>query len=113
MWTGTRWTTNVLALMPTRPCRTGSDNEMGLDTLYDALQRSQWMAMFEMSCSVSDMDGMRQQLETLPEDCPFDPVGLDEPEDRDLCPEWMSELRLEGWDSSTVQTYEEHYAIGA
>lgn len=92
----------------------GTDDDMGLDTLYDASLRSQWMATFEMSYSAFDMAGMQQQLESLPEDCPFDPTGHDEPEDRgSLCAEWMRELRLEGWDSSAVQTYEENYAIGA
>ena len=88
------------------PTLVGSDDEMGLDTLFDPSLRSQWMAKFEESYSTFDMTGLKHQLEPLPADLPFDPSSLDVQTGREgcLCPEWMIEAGIDGWDQSVLDT---------
>ncbi|KAF8557169.1 hypothetical protein OG21DRAFT_1494941 [Imleria badia] len=93
----------------------GTDDEIGLDTLFDSSLRSQWMAKFEMSYSSFDMSGLRHQLEPLSEESesPFDPAVLDAKTGREgcLCPEWMVEVGVEGWDQAVLEPHKEYYAI--
>lgn len=93
----------------------GTDDEMGLDTLFDSSLRSQWMAKFEMSYNSFDMTGLSHQLESLPEESPFDPAAPDARTGREgcLCPEWMVEVGIEGWDQSVLETHKEYYLIDA
>lgn len=93
----------------------GSDDEMGLDTLFDPSLRSQWMAKFEMGYSTFDLTGSRHEPESLPEAPSSDPACLDVQTGRQgcLCPEWMVEAGIDGWDQSMLETHQEYYTIDA
>lgn len=77
-----------------------SDEEMGLDTLYDPSLRSQWMAEYEEGYSTFDVTGMKYLPEPLHAVSSSAPVGFDMQTGREgcLCPEWMVEAGIEGWE---------------
>ena len=90
----------------------GSDDEMGLDTLFDPSLCSQWMAKFEMAYSTFDLTGLKYQPEPVPSS---DPTCLDVRAGQQgcLCPEWMVEAGIEGWDQSVLESHQEYYVIDA
>ncbi|KAF8436241.1 hypothetical protein L210DRAFT_3648007 [Boletus edulis BED1] len=76
----------------------GSDDEMGLDTLFDPSLRCQWMARYEMGYSTFGTTGMKYEPAPFPESSALD-LAPDVRTDREgcLCPEWMVEAGVEGW----------------
>lgn len=80
------------------------EEEMQTNALYDPSLQSQWMAKYEMSYSISDTTGSNYLPEPLPAVPPSDPVSLDAQTSREgcLCPEWMVEAGIDGWDQSVL-----------
>lgn len=91
----------------------GTDDEMGLDTLFDPSLRADWMAKYEMTYTDFDLAGTRNKLETLAEVADFVPGVVDMQTGREgcLCPEWMVETGVEGWDESVLDTHKEYYMM--
>jgi hypothetical protein len=85
--------------------------EMELNALYDPSLQSEWMTKYETSYSMFDMTGMTYFPEPLPAVPPLDLVSLDVQTGREvcLCPEWMVEAGIEGWDQSVLDTHGEFY----
>lgn len=83
-----------------------SDDEMRLDTLYDSTLRSEWMAKYEEGYSTFSA-GMKCLPEPLHIVSPSVLMDIDA-ETRTgregcLCPEWMVEAGIDGWDASVVE----------
>ena len=82
----------------------GFDQDMGFDIPCDPSLRSQWMAKYEEGYNTFDVTGMRHLPDPLHTVPPLVPASLDMQAGRDgcLCPEWMVEAGIEGWDRYTV-----------
>lgn len=75
------------------------DDEMSLDTLHDPTLRSQWMAEYEASYTSFDATGMKYHPQPLPMASSSSSAPVNTPTGREgcLCPEWMVEAGIEGW----------------
>ena len=91
------------------------EGEMGFDAPYDPSLQSQWMEKYEMSYGMFDMTGMTYLPEPLPAVPPSDPVNLDMLTGREvcLCPEWMIEAGIEGWDQPVLDPHRQFYVFDA
>lgn len=69
---------------------------------------SEWTGRYEMGYSMFDMTGMKHVPSSAP-------ASLDMQTDRGgcLCPEWMVEAGIEGWDQSVLDAHKEFYAFDA
>ncbi|KAG8221698.1 hypothetical protein J3R82DRAFT_1985 [Butyriboletus roseoflavus] len=78
----------------------GPDEEMRLDTLDDPSLCFQWMAEYEEGYSTFDVTGMRHLPEPLHAVPSLAPASFDVQIGRDgcLCPEWMVDAGIDGWD---------------
>ncbi|KAG8221723.1 hypothetical protein J3R82DRAFT_2011 [Butyriboletus roseoflavus] len=90
------------------------DEEIDVTTLYDPSLHSGWMAKYEMGYTMPDVTGVRYLPEPLHAAFPS-PASHDLQTGREacLCPEWMVEAGIEGWDQSVLETHKELYVLDA
>lgn len=90
------------------------DEEIDFTTLYDTSLHSAWMARYETGYSMFGETGMQYIPEPL-HAAPFStPAVLDVQQtgrEGCLCPEWMVEAGIEGWDKSVLEALEESYVL--
>ena len=90
---------------------TAPQEEMDLNTLYDPSLQPEWMAAYEMSYTMFDMTYPPRPPPVVP---PSESANLDVQSGREgcLCPEWMVESGIEGWDQS-FDSHRQFYTFGA
>ncbi|KAH0826347.1 hypothetical protein J3R83DRAFT_5302 [Lanmaoa asiatica] len=91
------------------------EEEMQFHTLYDPSLHSQWVAKYEMGYRTLDMTGKKHLPEPHQAVPPSAPASLDMQTGQGggLCPEWMVEAGIEGWNQSMLEPYREFYVLDA
>ncbi|KAF8557164.1 hypothetical protein OG21DRAFT_1494936 [Imleria badia] len=101
--------------MSTSAMLAAPEEEMDLNSLYDPSLQPEWMAKYEMSYSMFGMTGTEYLPQPVPAAPPSELATRDVQTGREgcLCPEWMVEVGIEGWDQSVLDTQRRLYAFDA
>lgn len=83
--------------------------------MYDPSFNPDWLAAYEMSYNGSfDAAGMTYPPELVGASSAPADVGVTQTgREGCLCPEWMVQAGIEGWDQSVLETHKEFYAFNA